>query len=106
MQDKEVVMKVVEDVGRWEVMLAGINGDEILMVKKGKCADKACVEGKEYKVKWFDPEDYLKRILEDEEVFRKYKVVYFVKAYLRKVLDVLASAEVQRMSMDLNKLDA
>ncbi|MEM0305287.1 MAG: hypothetical protein QW685_09805 [Saccharolobus sp.] len=39
-------------------------------------------------------------IEKEEELFRKYKIYYFVKTYIRKILDMLACAEVERMSQE------
>ena len=99
MDEKEVVLKALEQVDKWYVQLAGINGETILVVSKKPVPETLVVEGKVYKVKHFDPNQYIEAIKRDENEFRQYHVYYFVKLYMRKVLEVLAQMELERMSL-------
>ena len=99
MEEKEVVLKALEQVDKWYVHLAGINGETLLIVSKKPVPESLVVEGKEYKVKYYDPDQYIEAIKKDENEFRGYRVYYFIKLYMRKVLEVLAQMELERMSL-------
>ena len=100
MDEKEVVLKALEQVDKWYVQLAGINGETLLIVSKKPVPESLVVEGKEYKVKYYDPDQYIEAIKRDENEFRGYRVYYFIKLYMRKVLEVLAQMELERMSLE------
>ena len=100
MDEKEVVLKALEQVDKWYVHLAGINGETLLIVSKKPVPESLVVEGKEYKVKYYDPDQYIEAIKRDENEFRGYRVYYFIKLYMRKVLEVLAQMELERMSLE------
>ena len=99
MEEKEVVLKALEQVDKWYVHLAGINGETLLIVSKKPAPESLVVEGKGYKVKYYDPDQYIEVIKRDENEFRGYRVYYFIKLYMRKVLEVLAQMELERMSL-------
>ncbi|AKA75109.1 hypothetical protein SULI_10640 [Saccharolobus solfataricus] len=102
LDDKEILLSALDKVDKFYVYLAGINSSEILLVTTLNVPNEIEVEGKKFKVVKYHPEDYLSQVVEKEdEIFRKYKIYYFVKAYMRKILDTLSSAEVERMSLDL-----
>ncbi|MGC9105995.1 MAG: hypothetical protein ACP5HQ_06200 [Thermoprotei archaeon] len=103
-REKEIVLKALEKVEKWYVHLAGISGDMLLIVSKREVPQEIEVDGKVYKVKHYDPEAYLEAIRRDENEFRSFRVYYFLKVYMRKVLDLLAQMEVERMSLDLKNL--
>ncbi|GEM_PF-461391 len=102
LDDKEIVLSALEKVDKFYVYLAGINNNEILLVTTLNVPNEVEIEGKKFKVVTYQPDDYLNQVVEKEyEIFRKYKIYYFVKAYMRKILDTLSSAEVERMSIDI-----
>ena len=105
LSDKEVVLQAIEMVGKWDVMLAGTKGNEILIVSKRECPNSLSIDGRNLNVKRYDPDTYINILQEDENVFRNYKVYYFVKVYMRKILDLLAYLEVSRLSMDFKTLE-
>ncbi|MFP3065536.1 MAG: hypothetical protein RXR59_08420 [Sulfolobus sp.] len=98
MSEKDVVLKALEQVDKWYVQLAGIKGDTLLIISPKEVPRTLIVEGKEYKVVHYHPEEYLDVIRKNEDEFRSYHVYYFVKVYMRKVLDLLASIELERMT--------
>jgi len=100
LQDKEIVLRAVEMIGKWDVMIAGIKDKELLIVKRGQCPDEIEIDGKQYSIRHYEPEKYIDIAVNNEEEFRKYKTIYFVKTYMRKLLDRLASEEVSRISND------
>ncbi|MQL56139.1 hypothetical protein [Acidianus ambivalens] len=100
MEEKEVVLKALEKVDKWYVQLAGIKGDELLIVSQKEVPKEIEVEGRKLTVKHYSPEEYLNVITKDENEFRSYHVYYFVKMYMRKVLDLLAYLEVNRIRID------
>ncbi len=100
LQDKNIVLEAIEKIGKWDIMLAGIRDNELLIVKNGQCPDKIEINGMSFLIKHYEPEEYIEIAVKNEEEFRKYKTVYFVKIYMRKLLDRLASEEVNRFSMD------
>lgn len=103
LSDKEVVLQVVDMLGKWDIMLAGIRGDEILMVVKGGnkgFPSEINLDNKTFRITYYDSEEYLKLVINDENIFRKYRIIYFVKVYMRKILDLLASLEVERLSKE------
>ncbi|WP_338602000.1 hypothetical protein V6M85_01285 [Sulfolobus tengchongensis] len=103
--DKELLLKVLEKVDKFYVYLAGISGNEILLVTTLSVPNEIEVNGQRFKIVSYLPEDYLNQVVErEEEIFRRYKVYYFVKAYMRKILDTLASAEAERMSINFDNL--
>ena len=59
MKEKEVVLKALEQVDKWYVHLAGINGETLLIVSKKPVPESLVVEGKEYKVKYYDLDQYI-----------------------------------------------
>ncbi|QGA69291.1 hypothetical protein [Sulfolobus sp. E11-6] len=102
LDDKEIVLTALEKVDKFHVYLAGIDGSEILLVTTLNVPNELEIEGMKFKIIKYDPEDYLNQVVEKEyEIFRKFKIYYFVKVYMRKILDMLSSAEVERMSVDL-----
>lgn len=103
MDEKEVVLKALDKIDKWYVMLAGIRENNLLIVSKKVPPNMINVDGVDYTVKYYEPEEYLKVITQDENEFRSYKVYYFVKVYMRKVLDILSSLEVQKMSEEFEK---
>lgn len=100
MDEKELVLRALDKVDKWYVMLAGIKNNTLLLVSKRGVPNTIEVDGINLIVKHYDPEDYLKVIMHNEEEFRSYRIYYFVKVYMRKVLDILSSLEVQKMSED------
>jgi len=86
-------------------MLAGMKGNTLLLVSKKEVPRAIEVDGINLEVKYFEPEEYLRVILQNDEEFRSYHVYYFVKVYMRKVLDILSSLEVQRMSGEFQAQD-
>ena len=100
MEEKEVVLKALEKVDKWYVQLAGIKGDELLIVSQKEVPKEIEVEGRKLTIKHYFPEEYLTVITKDENEFRSYHVYYFVKMYMRKVLDLLAYLEVNRIRID------
>ncbi|QKR00933.1 hypothetical protein GWK48_01450 [Metallosphaera tengchongensis] len=100
LSDKEIVLQVVDYVGKWDVMLAGIKGNEVLIVSKKECPTEVTIDGNRLMIRRYDPENYVSLLYENDNVFRDYKIFYFVKVYMRKILDLLASLEAYRLSMD------
>jgi hypothetical protein len=100
--DRETVLQVVDVVGKWDVMLAGIKGEEVIIVSKKECPSEIRLGERKVRIRRFDPEEYLRIVCENESLFRDYKMVYFVKVYMRKILDLLASLEVYRLSKDFS----
>ena len=105
MEEKEIVLKALDKVEKWYVMLAGIKGNTLLLVSKKEVPRTIEVDGINLEVRYFEPEEYLNVISQDDEEFRSYHVYYFVKVYMRKVLDILSSLEVQRMSEEFQTQD-
>jgi len=103
MDEKEIVLKALDKIDKWYVMLAGIRENTLLIVSKKVPPNSINVDGIEYSVKYYEPEEYLRVITYNEDEFRSYKIYYFVKVYMRKVLDILSSLEVQRMSEEFEK---
>lgn len=104
MDEKEIVLTALEQVDKWYVQLAGIKGDTLLIVSKKPVPEKLVVNGKEYNVKYYTPEQYIETIKVNEEEFRSFHIYYFVKMYLRKVLDLLTQLEVEKMSLNEDQL--
>ncbi|BCU69634.1 hypothetical protein [Stygiolobus caldivivus] len=100
MDEKEVVLTALEQVDKWYVHLAGIKGDTILIVSKKPVPEKLTINGKDYTIKYYTPEQYIETIRTNEEEFRSFRIYYFVKIYMRKVLDILTQLEVERMSIN------
>ncbi len=100
MQEKEIVLKALEKVDKWYVQLAGIKGKELLIVSQREVPREIEVDGIKLSVKYYSPEEYLNVISNNEEEFRSYHVYYFVKMYMRKVLDLLAYLEVNKFRID------
>lgn len=100
LNDKDIVLQAVDAVGKWDVMLAGIKNDEILIVSKRECPSHLTIDGNTLTIRRYDPDNYIQLLYQDEKVFRDYKIFYFVKTYMRKILDLLAYLEVSRLSMD------
>ncbi|BFH72807.1 hypothetical protein SJAV_07510 [Sulfurisphaera javensis] len=103
MDEKEIVLKALDRIDKWYVMLAGIKDNNLLIVSKKVPPNVINIDGVDYTIKYYDPEDYLRVITQNEEEFRSYRIYYFVKVYMRKVLDILSSLEVQRMSEEFEK---
>ncbi|AWR98342.1 hypothetical protein DFR86_10805 [Acidianus sulfidivorans JP7] len=113
LSDKEVVLSAVETLGKWDIMLAGIKDNELLMVIKRRDNDVSKsypdtleVDGRTFNVKYYDSEEYFNLLRSDETIFRKYNIVYFVKVYMRKVLDTLAYLEVEKLSNEFRSTDS
>ncbi|BDC17785.1 hypothetical protein HS5_06750 [Acidianus sp. HS-5] len=100
MEEKEIVLKALEKVDKWYVQLAGIKGEELLIVSQKEVPREIEVDEIKFSVKHYSPDEYLKAISEDEDEFRSYHVYYFVKMYMRKVLDLLAYLEVNKFRID------
>jgi hypothetical protein len=104
--DKERLLEVLEKVDKFYVYLAGIRENNILIVSSCEVPNEIEVKGQKYSIIHYTPEEYLSQVVEkEEEIFRNYKIYYFVKSYMRKILDMLACAEVERMSINMNDLD-
>ena len=58
------------------------------------------VKRKTNKVKYYDPDHYIEAIKRDESEFGGYRVYYFIRLYMRKVLEVLAQMELERTSLE------
>ena len=104
MDEKEIVLTALEQVDKWYVQLAGIKEDTLLIVSKKPVPEKLVVNGKEYNVKYYTPEQYIETIKVNEEEFRSFHIFYFVKIYMRKVLDLLTQLEVEKMSLNEDQL--
>ena len=104
MEEKEIVLKALEQIDKWYVHIAGIRGDTLLIVSKKPVPEKLIIDGKEYKVKYYTPEQYIETIRVNEDEFRSFHIYYFIKVYMRKVLDLLAQLEVERMSINEDEL--
>ncbi|WP_232049001.1 hypothetical protein [Sulfuracidifex tepidarius] len=104
MSEKQVVLNAIEGY-KFDVMLAGIMDDSLLIVSKKETPHFYEENGKKYTIIHYYPDDYINLLLQgkEEEVFRPFHVYYFVKVYMRKVLDVLASVEVARMADEYGK---
>ncbi|NON62816.1 hypothetical protein [Acidianus sp. RZ1] len=105
MDEKELVLKSLDKVDRWYIMLAGIKENNLLLVTKREVPSTVEVDGIFLNVIHYDPDQYLEEVSRNEELFRSYKVYYFVKTYMRKLLDLLSSLEVQRMSLTLEDFE-
>lgn len=99
MSEKQVVLNAIESY-KFDVMLAGILDDSLLIVSKNKVPEFYEENCKRYRIIHYYPDDYINLLLQgkENEIFRPFHVYYFVKVYMRKVLDVLASVEVARMA--------
>jgi len=105
MDEKEIVLKALDKVDKWYVMLAGIKDNTLLLVSKKEVPKTIEVDGINLEVKYYEPEEYLRVIQQDDKEFWSYRVYYFVKVYMRKVMDILSSLEVQRMSEEFQAQD-
>ncbi len=103
MSEKQVVLNAIEGY-KFHVMLAGILDDKLLIVSRNQPPEFYEENGRKYTVIHFYPEDYVNLLLQgkEQEVFRPFHIYYFVKVYMRKILDVLASVEVARMADEWN----
>ncbi|WP_252896684.1 hypothetical protein [Metallosphaera hakonensis] len=82
--EKEIVLQAVEMVGKWDVMLAGIKGDELLIVSKKECPNQLTIEGMKLNVKRYDPDNYISLLYENENIFRDYRVFLLCKGLHEK----------------------
>ncbi|ARM76775.1 hypothetical protein [Acidianus manzaensis] len=110
LSDKDIVLSVVETLGKWDIMLAGIKGNELLMViknrEKKEYPKDLEIDGKKFNINYYDSEEYFTLLKDDESIFRSYNIVYFVKVYMRKVLDTLTYLEVERLSNEFQSNNA
>lgn len=99
--EKELLLEALDKIDKFYVYLAGIRDNTLLIVAKCEVPNEIEIRGKKFTVIHYTPDDYLNQVIEkEEELFRKYKIYYFVKSYMRKILDMLACAEVERMSKE------
>ncbi len=104
--DKDTLLKALDKFDRFHIYLAGIRENCLLLVSDVELPKEIEVDGQIFTILHYKPEDYLQEVIKkEEELFRQYKVYYFVKSYMRRILDTLAYAEVERMSLDNDTFD-